>query len=119
MDPNKDGDGTFAETFGNIKPLKSCLSIFIKGLQGNLENIEVPDGGGNGVKWLGKPLKNFMKKFIKIGQQDPCSMFCAPRPLIDFCWIQKQSYSPYNIHGERWCIQINPNLLAKEHFILS
>ena len=23
MDPDKDGDGTFAETFGNIKPLKS------------------------------------------------------------------------------------------------
>ena len=39
-------------------------------------------------------------------------------PLINFCWIQKLSFPPHNIHGERWCIKkILTSLISKRFFL--
>ena len=63
---------------------------------------------------MGSKLKgHFSKKYGLWG-----TFFRLQDPMINFCWIQKKSYPPYNIHRERWCIPKNPNVthLGKEHF---
>ena len=43
-----------------------------KSLPGVLEDMEVLDKAGNGVRRLGGTLGSFTKNFVKIGAQEPC-----------------------------------------------
>ena len=50
-----------------VKTLNVLLTLF-----GVLEDMEVPDKAGNGVRGLGGTLGSFTKNFVKIGPQVPC-----------------------------------------------
>ena len=43
-----------------------------KSLPGVLEDMEVPDKVGNGVRGLGQPIGSFPESFIKIVFLEPC-----------------------------------------------
>ena len=87
----------------------SRLPMSFKSLPGVLEDMEVPDKVGNGVRGLGQPIGSFPESFIKIEYLEPCQDSQCPFDPFwslgghggswqSWKWCQRTRRNPRKLH---------------------